>query len=61
MANMNVNLLITKDYRKNDCLAPQKTNLVLSEVEWANSNPIKPKQRLPCLSLTKPVLSVTEG
>ncbi len=23
---MNVNLTLTKDYRKNDCLAPQKTN-----------------------------------
>jgi hypothetical protein len=26
MAKMNVNLTLTKDYRKNDCLAPQKTN-----------------------------------
>ncbi len=25
-AKMNVNLTLTKDYRKNDCLAPQKTN-----------------------------------
>jgi len=31
---MNVNSLITMNYKK--------TNLVLSEVEWANSNPIKP-------------------
>jgi len=46
---MNVNLTLTKDYRKNDCLAPQKTNPIkpcpeLAEalsaaegaVEWAN-------------------------
>ncbi len=40
---MNVNLTLTKDYRKIDCLAAQKTNpiqtqsnLVLSAVEWAN-------------------------
>jgi hypothetical protein len=26
MPKMNVNLTITKDYRKNDCLAAQKTN-----------------------------------
>jgi hypothetical protein len=26
MAKMNVNLTLTKDYRKNDCLAAQKTN-----------------------------------
>ena len=26
MAKMNVNSLITKDYRKNDCFAAQKTN-----------------------------------
>jgi len=32
-AQMNVNSLITMNYKK--------TNLVLSEVEWANSNPIK--------------------
>ena len=43
MAKMNVTSLITKDYRKNDCLAAQKTNPiqtqskpVLSAVEWAN-------------------------
>jgi hypothetical protein len=43
MAKMNVNLTLTKDYRKNDCLAAQKTNPkqtqlkpVLSAVEWAN-------------------------
>ncbi len=43
MPKMNVNSLITKDYRKNDCLAPQKTNPkqtqskpALSVVEWAN-------------------------
>ncbi len=58
---MNVNLTLTKDYRKNDCLAAQKTNpnkpnsnLVLSAVEWANffkgqnrlpENPATPTQR----------------
>jgi hypothetical protein len=26
MAKMNVNLTLTKDYRKNDCLAAKKTN-----------------------------------
>jgi len=26
MAKMNLNLTLTKDYRKNDCLAAQKTN-----------------------------------
>jgi len=26
MPKMNVNLTLTKDYRKNDCLAAQKTN-----------------------------------
>jgi len=43
MSKMNVNLTLTKDYRKNDCLAAQKTNPiqtqsnpVLSAVEWAN-------------------------
>jgi len=36
-AKMNVNSLITMNYKK--------TNLVLSEVEWANSNPIKPNLR----------------
>ncbi len=42
-AQMNVNSLITKDYRKNDVFADQKTNPiqtqskpVLSAVEWAN-------------------------
>jgi len=46
MAKMNVNLTLTKDYRKNDCLAAQKTNPiqtqsnpVLSAVEWANFKP----------------------
>jgi len=34
---MNVNSLITMNYKK--------TNLALSEVEWANSNPIKPNLR----------------
>jgi hypothetical protein len=34
MAKMNVKSLITKDYRKNDCLAAQKTN------------PIKPNFRI---------------
>jgi hypothetical protein len=52
MAKMNVNLTLTKDYRKNDCLAPQKTNPnkpnskpVLSAVEWANF--FKGQNRLP--------------
>ncbi len=35
MAKMNVSSLITKDYRKNDCLAAQKTN-----PNKPNSNPI---------------------
>ena len=34
-AKMNVNLTLTKDYRKNDCLAPQKTN-----PNKAKTNPI---------------------
>jgi len=49
MAKMNVNLTITKDYRKNDCLAPQKTNPiqtqskpVLSAVEWAKFRTLFP-------------------
>ncbi len=52
MAKMNVNLTLTKDYRKNDCLATQKTNPiqtqskpVLSAVEWANF--FKCQNRLP--------------
>ena len=43
MAKMNANLTLTKDYRKKDCLAAQKTNPkqtqskpVVSAVEWAN-------------------------
>ncbi len=28
---MNVNLTFTKDYRKNDCLAPQKTNPIQTQ------------------------------
>jgi hypothetical protein len=31
MAKMNVNSLITKDYRKNDCLAAQKTNPIQTQ------------------------------
>ena len=52
MPKMNVNLTLTKDYRKNDCLANQKTNPiqtqskpVLSAVEWANF--FKGQNRLP--------------
>ena len=50
MAKMNVNLLITKDYRKNDVFAAQKTKPiqtqskpVLSAVEWANFRQEMPK------------------
>jgi hypothetical protein len=31
MPKMNVNLTLTKDYRKNDCLADQKTNPIQSQ------------------------------
>ena len=31
MAKMNVNLTLTKDYRKNDCLAAQKTNPIQTQ------------------------------
>jgi len=37
MAKMNVNSLLTKDYRKNDCLAAQKTNPI-SEMAKMNVN-----------------------
>ncbi len=30
-AKMNVNLTLTKDYRKKDCLAPQKTNPIQTQ------------------------------
>jgi len=42
MPKMNVNLTLTKDYRKNDCLADQKTNPKQSQ--------FKPNQTLSCIS-----------
>jgi len=39
MPKMNVNLTLTKDYRKNDCLAAQKTN-----PNKAKANPISKGQ-----------------
>ncbi len=54
MAKMNVNLILTKDYRKNDCLAPKKqtqnkpnperSEFTLSVIEGKGQNrlPINP-------------------
>jgi len=41
-AKMNVNLTLTKDYRKNDCLAAQKTNPI-SEMAKMNANAFSKK------------------
>jgi len=43
-AQMNVTSLITMNYKK--------TNLALSEVEWANSNPIKPNLKRAQMNIT---------
>jgi len=42
---MNVNLTFTKDYRKNDCLAAQKTNPIQTQFKpnQTQSNPISEK------------------
>ena len=47
MPKMNANIFITKDYRKNDCLAAQKTNPIQT-------------QNKPCPELAE-ALSAAEG
>ena len=51
---MNANVFTTKDYENKTASGFKKTNLVLSEVEWANSNPISSKAKMiVSLTLTK--------
>jgi len=38
MAKMNANIFITKDYRKNDCLAAQKTNPIQTQFRKTEMN-----------------------
>ena len=40
MPKMNVNLYVIEDYENKTASGFKKTNLVLSEVEWAKTNPI---------------------